>query len=195
MSTIIKIDELRVEEHLIQLQQLFKSILERDILSPHAKFLWVINRLIERYNGIKAKRTGNSTPPIPRDVKPISATANAPAQGLQLLSEVAMSNNQQANNDAANNARVMNAQGQNQPPPGWYHQGGGPPPDHMSNLPMEATAYAYPGASVAGYDVFDYGTGSLGMGMDGAISGLFMADGLWNFNEPNNQGQIFPGWS
>jgi hypothetical protein len=202
ISAIIKVEELKVEQHLEQLEHVFKTIMDRDKLSPHSKFLWVIQRLIDRYNGIKSGRTGRSTPPSARDMKQ-PANPAAPAQGLHLLSEVAMSGNQNAGNGNGNHQIPRSHQGQ-PPPPGWYpqqqqqhqqqqHQQHQQAND-MSSLPMDPAAYAYPSTvPVAGYDVFDYGTGSLGMGMDGAISGLFMADGLWNFNEP--QGQGFPGWS
>jgi hypothetical protein len=192
ISAIIKVEELKVEQHLEQLEHVFKTIMERDKLSPHSKFLWVIQRLIDRYNGIKSGRTGRSTPPSARDMKPPVNPA-APAQGLHLLSEVAMSGNQNNSNGSGNgNPQIPRSHQGQPPPPGWYPQQ--QQPNDMSNLPMDPAAYAYPtSAPVAGYDVFDYGTGSLGMGMDGAISGLFMADGLWNFNEP--QGQGFPGWS
>lgn len=189
MSAIIKIDELKVEEHLSQLERLFKSILDRDSLSPHAKFLWVIKRLTERYHGIKAGRTGKSTPPVPRDLKGLGNPNAGPAQGLQLLSEVAMSGNQQ---DAHNQMVRNQQQAGQQPPPGWYQQQ--QQQQDMANIPMDPAAYAYAGGPVAGYDMFDYGTGAMGMGMDGAISGLFMADGFWNFGEPQGQGQMFPGW-
>jgi hypothetical protein len=200
IASIIKRDELHIEQYLERLQSLFQTIMDKDKLSPHSKFLWVIQRLVERYHGIKgrtSKSTGLHTPLLScADVKtaPKSQAADQ-APGLQMLSQVATSNDPDQNGDPRN-------QGQQQAQPQQGQQGWYPPQQqqqqHMANLPMDPAAYAYQGGpGLPGYDGFDYGIGSLGMGMDGAISGLFMADGLWNFNDAQAQGQqqLFPGWS
>lgn len=65
----------------------------------------------------------------------------------------------------------------------------------MGGLPMDASAYSYNGG-VNAFDGFDYGIGSLGMGMEGAISGLF-TDGLWSFGQPvpdPSNPHAFQGW-
>jgi hypothetical protein len=113
-----------------------------------------------------------------------------------------MSNNQNGNGEQGEDPNMVrsNAHGHNHGPPpqqgqAWYPQ----QPNQMTSLPMDPAAYAYQGQpGMAGYDGFDYGLGSLGMGMDGAISGLFMADGLWSAYDPQQaqqNPQLFPGWS
>ncbi|RDI86648.1 Nucleolar GTP-binding protein 1 [Venturia inaequalis] len=200
IGAIIKRDELHIEQYLERLQQLFQTIMDKDRLSPHSKFLWVIQRLVERYQGIKgrtSKSTGINTPLLTcGDFKgpPKPAQAADQAPGLQMLSQVATSNNEEQNGDSRNQLPVSQQAQPQQGHQGWY-----PPQQqqqqHMDNLPMDPAAYAYQGGpGLPGYDGFDYGIGSLGMGMDGAISGLFMADGLWNFNDAQAQGQqhLFP---
>jgi hypothetical protein len=128
-----------------------------------------------------------------------------PAQGLHLLSEVAMSNNQQPNAAQPNGNSMdpaLNAhpQSQAQPPQqqqNWYPQQQAAQPAQMTNLPMDPNAYLY-ASNVNGYDGFDYGIGTLGMTMDGAISGLFVPDAMWSFGgqqpDPNNPQHGFQGW-
>ena len=49
MMHIIKKDELDVEGYLAKLQHRFQAIMDRDSQIPHAKFLFVVQRLNERY--------------------------------------------------------------------------------------------------------------------------------------------------
>ena len=104
-----------------------------------------------------------------------------------------------------------------QPPQSWYAH---PQPGDMAAAAAAAAAaasapqlgldphgygaYAPDGmaaaaSAAAGFDGdFDFGLGGLGMagmGMDGAISGLFMADGLWTYHQPDGPppGQVYPG--
>lgn len=205
IAAIIKRDELHIEQYLERLQSLFQTIMDKDKLSPHSKFLWVIQRLVERYQGIKgrtSKSTGIHTPllscsDLKQAPKPAQTANQAP--GLQMLSQVATSNNPEQNEDPRNQPSQNQQQAQpQQGQQGWYPPQQQQQQQHMANLPMDPAAYAYQGGpGLPGYDGFDYGIGSLGMGMDGAISGLFMADGLWNFNDAQAQGQqqLFPGWS
>lgn len=55
-------------------------------------------------------------------------------------------------------------------------------------MPVDAL-YEYPGP-MAGVEGFDYGLGAMGMGMDNAITGLFMHDGAWIGAAPG----AFFGW-
>ena len=195
MSNIIKTDELGVETYIEQLHQLFKSFMERDSKSPHYKFLYVMERLHVRFSELQrgetevaSGRSKSSGAAAVHGSAPV--TPSRPAQGLHLLSEAAMSGNQQAGPQGQ-----QQHQGQGQPPQAWYPQPGEMQPVAHS-LPMDPSYGQYPPEAMAGLDGFDYGLGGLGMasvGVDGAISGLFMADGLWNYNQP--YGQVYPGWS
>jgi len=193
MEAIIKKDELRVEEYLNTLEGLFSKVMDRDPLSPGGKFLFVVQRLKERYANIKMgekavekevaaiksgrakgrKSAGNNPPAVPP----------GPNQGLQLLSEVAMGNN---NSNRAPSA-VPQAQQQHHPSQGqqWY-----PQPD-MTPMPMDPTYAQYggqPPVPFMGLENIDFGFGT-SMG-DADLSGLFMGDlnsPWWNMptGDPN----------
>lgn len=138
-----------------------------------------------------------------------SRKANAghpqPAQGLHLLSEVAMGGNAVQNTAMGRPPTASGQPHQHPQQPGWYPQPGAHPQGgDMTGMaaagmsvgdPNAAAAYAagYPNMPITGFENFDYGLGSLGLGVDGAISGLFMADGLWNYD--GAYGAMHPGWS
>jgi hypothetical protein len=215
IASVIKKEELQVEQYLAKLQRVFKRVMNQDALSPHVKFLWVIERLQERWKGIKdgqgpiCRSNGKSTPLSASEVKPppqseVKPLVNEPAQGLHLLSEVAMSGNQANGSQQPNgNPQLMSQShhSQNQNPHPQQQQNWYPPQaPQMSDMPMDPNAYLYAGG-VNGYDGFDYGIGTLGMSMDGAISGLFVPDAVWSFGptgqplDPNNPPQPgYPGW-
>lgn len=193
MGAVIKTDDLGVEGYIERMYSLFKSFMARDSNSPHSKFLYVMERLQTRF--LELQRGDDGSSGAPRAGKPTlaqiaaGATGSAPdahAQGLHLLSEAAMSGNPPP-------------PPQPHPAQSWY--AAGDMGAAQAGLGLDAAAYAqFPGDAMAAaaYDGLDYGLGGLGMasmGMDGAISGLFMADGLWNYNQA--QGQVFPGsgWS
>jgi hypothetical protein len=210
---VIKKEDLNVEAYLDKLQRVFKRMMDQDGLSPHVKFLWVIERLQERWQGIKSGKgsgmcrtgsNGKSTPlsqvdgrgreEVGPEVKNAmdmqgQSQAQAQAQGLHLLSEAAMSNAPQHDpNMQQTDPALLQAQAN------WYASQQQQP----MNLPMDPNAYLYTGGPL-GYDGFDYGIGMLGSSMDGAISGLFMPDGLMGLGgmggmDPNQgQGQ-YPPW-
>lgn len=172
--------------------------MNQDALSPHVKFLWVIERLQERWQGIKNGknticRSGGKSTPLSETRPPVSSSSAASndaksqpqqdlpssAQGLHLLSEAAM-NNQQPNDPSL----LAHPQ-----PTQWYTQ-----QQPTLNLPMDPNAYFFAGGGAGGganggYDGFDYGLGVLGSTMDGAIGGLFLPDAMWGFGQqpdPNN---------
>jgi hypothetical protein len=102
ISNIIKESDLHLDEYLVKLENSFKSIMERDRLSPHTKFLYVVQRLSDRYMNIKrrqqASKASDSDKPHSQmgqgpsnDLSSVSVPQQA--QALQLLSEVAMSGN------------------------------------------------------------------------------------------------------
>jgi hypothetical protein len=193
MGNIINTDELGVAAYIDKLHQLFKTFMERDSKSPHSKFLYVMERLHVRFTELQRGET-EAANGMKKSTSTIAmhssapVTPSGPAQGLHLLSEAAMSGNQQAQ-------QQQQHQGQGPPPQGWYPQPGEMQPA-AHGLPIDPSYGQYPPEAMAGFEGYGYGLGGLGMasmGMDGAISGLFMADGLWNFNQPH--GQVYPGWS
>jgi hypothetical protein len=213
MRNVIKPEELAIETYIERMHNLFKSFMERDSNSPHSKFMFVMERLKTRFSELERGEEGG--PPNGRSAgKPnlaqiaagaqgstpvVPATGPAQAQGLHLLSEAAMSGNQQQlPPQQQSQPQQQHPQGQG-PPQGWYAQPQpGEMPQQMHHMDPNAAAAAYgqyPTEAMATYDGFDYGLGMASVGMDGAISGLFMADGLWNYNQPHGQGQISPGWS
>lgn len=142
-----------------------------------------------------------------REAKPLhTQETSQPAQGLHLLSEVAMSNNnsniatpntlpRQQQHPQQHSLEHSQQQPQHQPHPqqGWYAAQPPAQGSELGTIPMGPNNYAsYQQMPMMGFEGFDYGLGSLGMGVDGAISGMFMADSLWNYNEP--YGQVQPGW-
>jgi len=175
--------------------------MERDSKSPHSKFLYVMERLHVRFTELQSGETKaangrkKSTGTIAiHSGAPV--TPSGPAQGLHLLSEAAMSGNQPGGPQAQQQQQQQQHQGQGQPPQGWYPQPGEMQPPAAHGMPMDPSYGQYPPETMTGFEGYGYGLGGLGMasmGMDGAISGLFMADGLWNFNQPH--GQVYPGWS
>lgn len=166
----------------------------QDALSPHVKFLWVIERLQERWQGIKGGKTsicrsGGKSTPLSETRPPAQRSdsnqdmrgqqqESEPAQGLHLLSEAAMGNQQPQHLQPNGNTDPMLMAQQQQ----WYAQQA-----PQMNLPMDPTAYLYTGGT-NGYDGFDYGIGMLGNAMDGAISGLFLPDAMWGFGQGDMTG-------
>jgi hypothetical protein len=189
-----------VEQYLDKLQKVFKRVMDQDALSPHVKFLWVIERLQERWQGIKNGKSticrsgGKSTPlsetlpPQPPntsagvDLKPRPPEIQPQAQGLHLLSEAAMGNQHLHPSHPQQNGNPNDPNLLAHPQPQqWY-------PQPAMNLPMDPNAYLFAGG-LNGYDTFDYGLGVLGSGMDGTMAGLFMPDAMWGFGnqpDPNN---------
>jgi hypothetical protein len=127
--------------------------MDRDKLSPHTKFLYVVQRLSERFYNIKrrqqAAKARAAGQPIPQDPRPqysrtqpsasqhganphprssSSSTQQQQAQGLQLLSEVAMSGNAGVGPTSAANT-----------PPSQHHQH--QPPSSVNGSPMVAGAH------------------------------------------------------
>jgi len=102
IQNIINEKDLHLDEYMAGLEQSFKSIMERDRLSPHTKFLYVIQRLNERYKNIKrrqaAKKEGielndtNCTTTQQANLPGPGNSANSANRigGLQILSEVAV---------------------------------------------------------------------------------------------------------
>lgn len=207
MRNVIKPEELGVESYIERMHNLFKSFMERDSNSPHSKFMFVMERLQTRFSelqrGEEVVGNGRGKPTLAQIAAgaqgstPVTPSTGQ-AQGLHLLSEAAMSGNQQPVPPQQQQQQQQQGQPpqqqhpQGHPPPGWYPQ---PQSGEIpQQLQMDPNAYGqYPTDAMATYEGFDYGLGMASMGMDGAISGLFMADGLWNYNQP--QGQIYPGWS
>jgi hypothetical protein len=216
LSNIIKMEKLHVEEYIERMHRTFKSFMDRDSQSPHSKFLYVMERLRMRFQDILRGDLAEAAKAVKVAAATASAAARAPqgdtkqnagkaaqqpALGLHALSEAAMIGNHQQQQQQAqqaqalaqaqqsNNGNIMARQHHGQPSPqGWYQ-----PQGDMAQMPMDPQAYQYPQqVPISGFENFDYGLGGLGMGMDGAISGLFMADGLWNYNEPRPG--IYPGW-
>jgi len=115
IANVINEKDLRLEQSLERLEAVFEKVVERDQLSPHTKFLYVIQRLGERLRNIKrsqgqkaepkpskmkqeqkaspAKTSPTSAPPRPRaNSRPMSASESLKPQGLHLLSEAAVNN-------------------------------------------------------------------------------------------------------
>jgi hypothetical protein len=117
IGSVINGKDLHLEESIDSLEAAFQKIVDRDILTPHTKFLYVIQRLGDRYNTIKRqqedkpdsenataektspqlkieniKRSPNSrqTPSSRRTTSP-ERRHERQAQGLHLLSEAAVS--------------------------------------------------------------------------------------------------------
>jgi hypothetical protein len=192
IASVIKKEDLNVEQYLDRLQRVFKRMMDQDGLSPHVKFLWVIERLQERWQGIKNGksnicRSGGKSTPLSESRVPSSSTAGTraeekgiqdlPAQGLHLLSEAAMSGNHDPSLHHHQQQQAIDPslqQPQPQPQDWQYAQ------QPAMDLPMDPNAYLYTGGPL-GYDGFDYGIGMLGSSMDGAISGLFMPDAMLGF--------------
>ena len=211
-----------MEEYLSKLQKVFHRFMSKDALSPHVKFLWVIERLQERWQGIKTgkqnicRSNGKSTP--------LSETTRSSAQQEQAgaqTSSGADPSHQQDISQAAAGLHVLSQAAvhdqQQQHPQDPYQQWYQPPPTHHQqqqqdaqqaaaamSLPMDPNAYLYaPGAGGAGAGAvsngyeFDYGLAVLGGSMmDGsAIGGLF--DPMWGFGQtpdPGNGQHGFGGW-
>jgi hypothetical protein len=254
IANVINEKDLRIEENIARLEAQFQRVVERDRLSPHTKFLYVIQRLGERFKNIKRRqqekdkpqpsklkqeqrRSPSNAPTRPRsDSRPSSASGVTQAQGLQLLSEVAVNNSAtstpsllpslqahlvtnsapavpQINTSASNTPMVhsrhlpssatstpttMSQQlPQAQPPQqaNWYsHQ---PSPGDGMSAAMQGMdgqpMYDYNG-QLTGLEAFDFGLGGLGMGMDGAITGLFLENGgIWGTNTVPEG--FFTGWN
>src|ERR1700760_1820191 len=110
IASVINEKDLRIEESLANLEGAFQRVVDRDSLCPHTKFLYVIQRLGDRFNNIK-RRQQEKAYPLPSKLKqeqhrspssastrprsnsrPASASGIPQTQGLHLLSEVAVSN-------------------------------------------------------------------------------------------------------
>lgn len=136
MMNIIKKDELRVESYLNRLQKHFQAIMDRDSQIPHAKFLFVIQRLNERYMTIlrDVEKRGNGDPEQqPRNPPPpkmLRTDVPAPHQGLRLLSEVAMGGAPPMPHSAPASAASQQMRGL---PPGH----GPPHPHHQPTHPAQ----------------------------------------------------------
>lgn len=178
MSSVIKKEDLHVHDYLTRLLSVFNGVVERDSQSPHAKFVLVVQRMNERY--LKMMREENEAAQSEQAPRHVKAEVPQPAQGLHLLSEVAMGG---APNSGSHVASVQGPQGQSATA-GWYPA-----------VDMEAAAvdpmYQY-GGQLAGLNNFDFTFGGMGLD-DGGISGLFLGDGLWNFADPN--AGLYPGWN
>jgi hypothetical protein len=198
IRNVIKIEELGVEQYIERMHDRFKSFMERDSNSPQQKFLFVMERIQTRFTELlrgEEAVNGRGKPNLAQIAAGAQGStpvtpASGQAQGLHLLSEAAMSGNQQQVAGPQPGQPQQHPHGQ--PPQGWYTQ---PQSGEIpQQLHMDPNAYGqYPPDAMATYDGFDYGLGMASMGVDGAISGLFMADGLWNYNQPHGQG--YPGWS
>ncbi|KAF1990331.1 hypothetical protein K402DRAFT_410399 [Aulographum hederae CBS 113979] len=233
MESIIKKDELRVDSYLAALEHTFGAVMNRDPLSPSSKFLFVVQRLKDRYMSIKRGESGPAASRArahakkerakseqhgghPKSARARSVTATqdmkpamAPptgAQGLQLLSEVAMGNSgngasppQAASASAAAHqaAHQQQQQQQHQHQQQWYAaqqaqqqqaqqaQQATPNPG-MSPEAMAAAAaggmdpshgYPYGGGAGVPFTGLENIDFGFGTGMgDADLSGLFMAD-------------------
>ena len=261
VGAILREKNLNLEELLANLEKAFENIMERDRLSPHTKFLYVIRRLNERFHNIKlgqSKKVACGEPNAPATPGPAAAARPSSAQGLQILSEAAVASpqhggsasapavtpvnasvspastrtsagphaasvqqqqqqqqhqqrelehqqhmqhmqqqqlqqhhhhqqqqaQQQAQHQHQQHQQAMVAQGA-----GWYPAANDPAAD-MAAAPGTVALdngggcsfYDFPGHLV-GLEGFDYGLGGLGMGVDGAITGMFMENGgLWGMS-------------
>ncbi|KAF2093736.1 hypothetical protein NA57DRAFT_22150, partial [Rhizodiscina lignyota] len=134
MMSIIKKDELYVEVYLSRLQQRFQAIMDRDSQIPHAKFLFVVQRLNERYMTILRdveKRQTKRQSGVPPPAKMLRSDAPpTQAEGLHLLSAVAMGGTPAAPNGAPNQQTpgIPTPQSQGQTPQSWY------PPNEMPGV-------------------------------------------------------------
>lgn len=162
MMNIIKKDELYVESYLAKLQQRFQDIMDRDSQIPHAKFLFVVQRLNERYMTILRdveKRQTKRSLHVPPPAKMLKSDGPPPSQagGLHLLSEVAMGGTPGAQNGAAHQQtphgmptpQSQGSQAQTPQAQGWY------PPNDMSTLPqgvaIDPMAYGQYNGQFAGF--------------------------------------------
>ena len=207
VGTVIRPEDLHVEEYIVRMRQIFQLFMDRDSESPHVKFLIVMTRLQERFQEIKrgdanvvdatkavkfaaaTARAAVRTPQSSESRHDHTSPAQQPAPGLHALSEAAMIGNQQQQHGGSSGSTIPSQQSQVQPTTqGWYPEAG-----QISAMGMDSQPYQYPQqVPVTGFENIDYGLAGLGLGMDGAISGLFMADGLWNYNEP--QAGLYRGW-
>lgn len=266
VGAILKEKNLNLEELLAQLEKSFENIMERDRLSPHTKFLYVIRRLNERFHNIKrgqAKKATCGDPNAPATPGPVTVARPNSAQGLHILSEAAVASpqlggsssapavtpvsasvspvsvrasggahaqsmqqhqqqqqrelehqqhmqhmqqqqqmqqhhqQQQAQQQAQQQHQQHQQQQQHQQAmvaqgAGWYPSPNDPAAAAAAMAAAPGTValdngsgcsfYDFPGHLV-GLEGFDYGLGGLGMGVDGAITGMFMeSGGLWGIS-------------
>jgi hypothetical protein len=170
MMNIIKKDELQVQDYLSRLVQHFQRIMDRDSQIPHAKFLFVLQRLNERYTSLlrqdeKRQASRRMGVPVPSRMQGPGGMPG-PAQGLHLLSEVAMGGAQGVAQAQAQAAAA--AQQNGTPLPGPQGQGGAPwyPPGHpMSGMQAAAVpngvaidpmAYGQLNGQFAGFGRFSF---------------------------------------
>ena len=197
LHNVIKLNEAQVESYIDRMIQRLQSFIDKDPVSPHTKFLFVMKKMRVRFNEIQRGESGGAE--SSKAVKVAAATAKAAvnadgrhrptnttqpdAMGLHALSEAAMIGNQQQQQRQPQSSSAPGQQTQE-----WYSEA--PPQLPSFSLSSQAYQYAQP-APLTGLDNFDFGAGGLGMGMgmDGSMSGLFMADGLWN-----SQAGSFSGW-
>lgn len=191
MSSVIKKDELHVHEYLARLLSVFNGVVERDSQSPHAKFVLVVQRMNEQYlKMIREEGEAGGPGLAEQPLRNLKSEVVQPAQGLQLLSEVAMGGAQggAGGHGVGVQGGQQGQQGQqqhSQQPGAWY------PAVEMEATAVDPGMYQY-GGQLAGLDNFDFTFGGMGLD-DGGISGLFLGDGLWNFADPN--AGLYPGWT
>lgn len=200
VGSIIKKEDLAIENYTEQLVTMFNAIVSRDAQSPHGKFYFVAKRLQERFAMIKEGATkgeqgdNESESRHQETRRRPSRNSSANQTPLHLLSEVAMgsSNTQvsqqqsQAHSHSQQQAQAALAQAQAQQPmhQNWYS--GNMMAPAMSNVVQEG----------GGFDLnFDFTQFDLGSGSDADLSALFIPEPMmWQFDPGYNGQQAFTGF-
>ncbi|EON67375.1 hypothetical protein W97_06628 [Coniosporium apollinis CBS 100218] len=184
MGTVIRKEDLRLEHYLGALRAIFGRIKERDEMSPHNKFVYVVGKLNDTFTQLKEGLPPNTKTPWstsrgqdagnPAQTKRRSKGAYAQQHGqtpLHLLSEVAtVSNGNQppSGNDASVGSYLPPQTQQSQ----WYQ----PPQQQQQQqvAPVDMQGYDFGGSGQGMMTGFDFS--QLGMNLD-----LFQGDILWTY--------------